>query len=492
MNMKNFPDFAHTALWMRRTLAVLIAGFGLAVLGACSDVLEVDLPAQLTDEALTDPAGAQTQVNTIITHFQNTYNDYVWEIHGREDGGEVYLCSGGTDCGHFQYNYEFRFLDFMTARSFAAGLHDKLESEWTADQVSNRARYLAIASLYEGAVFSLMGSTMCEMAVDGGSLMTPAETLGMAEDRLTRALGEIGSAGDFEMPFGIASSAQAMAYGLRAQVRWMAGDGSGALADAQQVPQGFAAYVTRDGGDPVRRNKPFYAGTFIHYGELYDVIDWWEGPANPVTGQPWPDVIPFTGYLNLGILPDGRAIRDDGIPIRTAGEHRMMGEDAAVPDTRVQHMEAEIQGVGVESFVNAKYDEEGADIPLVNWKEMVLIRAEVEGGQRAIDLVNELRAADGLPLVTYANPGDAEEIRYMIIEERRRALFLEARYFMTKLQNPDLLWFPRDVGATLRGGHQLQGGVRFLMPENEFHLNENVTIADRGTLCDPATRPVNF
>ena len=389
MDMKNYLENARSAHWMRRALAVAAIG-SLGGLSACSDVLEVDLPAQLTDEALTDPAGVETQVNTIITHFQNTYNDYVWEIHGREDGGEVYLCSGGTNCGHFQYNFEFGFLDFMTSRSFAASLHEKLENEWTADQVSNRARYLAIASLYEGAVFSLMGSTMCEVAVDGGPMMTPGETLAMADDRLTRALAEIGSAGDFALPFGISESAQAMAYGLRAQARWMAGDNSGALADAQQVPQGFTAYATRDAGDPVRRNKPFYAGTFIHYGELYGVIDWWEGPANPVTGQPWPEVIPFTGYLNLGILPDGRAIRADGIPIRTAGEHRMMDEDGAVPDTRVQHMEAEIQGVGVEFFVNAKYDEEGADIPVVNWKEMWLIRAEVEGGQRAIDLVNDI------------------------------------------------------------------------------------------------------
>ena len=343
MDMKNYLENARSAHWMRRALAVAAIG-SLGGLSACSDVLEVDLPAQLTDEALTDPAGVETQVNTIITHFQNTYNDYVWEIHGREDGGEVYLCSGGTDCGHFQYNFVFGFLDFMTARSFASSLHEKLETEWTADQVSNRARYLAIASLYEGAVFSLMGSTMCEVAIDGGPMMTPGETLAMADDRLTRALGEIGSAGDFALPFGISESAQAMAYGLRAQARWMAGDHSGAMADAQQVPQGFTAYATRDAGDPVRRNKPYYAGTFIHYGELYGVIDWWEGSANPVTGQPWPDVIPFTGYLNLGILPDGRAIRADGIPIRTAGEHRMMDEDGAVPDTRVQHMEAEIQG----------------------------------------------------------------------------------------------------------------------------------------------------
>ena len=464
----------------RAWVCVLAAVLSLGGATACSDVLEVDLPAQLTDEALNDPAGAETQINTIITQFQNEYNDFVWEVHGREDGGEVYLCSGGTDCGHFQYNYEFGFLDFMTARSFAESVHDKLENDWTVQQVPKRAQFLAISSMYEGAILSLMGSTMCEVAIDGGPLITPDAALSMADEALSRALNEISSAGDFEMPFDIASSAMAMAYGLRAQARWMAGDNSGAMSDAQQVP-----------GDPVRRNKPFYAGTFIHYGELYDVIDFWDGPPNPVTGQPWPDVIPFTGYLNLGVLPDGRAVREDGVPIRTAGDHRTPAEDDAVRDMRVEFIEAQIQGVGVTSFVNAKYDDEGADIPLVNWKEMVLIRAEAEGGQRAIDLVNQLRDFDDLPRVTYADSANAEQIRRMIIEERRRALFLEARYFMTKLQNPDILWFPRDVGATLRGGHQLQGGVRFVMPEDEYNLNENFSLADRGTLCDPGTRPVN-
>ena len=42
--------------------------------------------------------------------------------------------------------------------------------------------------------------------------------------------------------------------------------------------------------------------------------------------------------------------------------------------------------------------------------------------------MNELRAADDLPLVTYADPNNAEQIRYMIIE-KRRALVMEARYF---------------------------------------------------------------
>ncbi len=121
---------------------------------------------------------------------------------------------------------------------------------------------------------------------------------------------------------------------------------------------------------------------------------------------------------------------------------------------------------------------------------MWLIRAEIEGGQRAIDLVNELRAADGLPLVTYADPGDAKEIRYMIIEERRRALHLEARFFMTKLKNTDLLWFPRGVGETVRTGHAMRGGVRFIMPEDEYSFNSSLTQADQGKGCDPAEAPL--
>jgi hypothetical protein len=121
---------------------------------------------------------------------------------------------------------------------------------------------------------------------------------------------------------------------------------------------------------------------------------------------------------------------------------------------------------------------------------MRLIRAEIEGGQAAIDRVNELRALDGLPKVTYANPGNAEQIRYMIIEERRRALYLEGRYFFTMLKNPDVAWFPRAAGAAPGYGQQLNGGVRFVMPDDEFITNKNLTINDRGASCTPAQRPI--
>ena len=130
---------------------------------------------------------------------------------------------------------------------------------------------------------------------------------------------------------------------------------------------------------------------------------------------------------------------------------------------------------------------------MVNWKDMWLIRAELEGGQRAIDLVNEVRAADALPSVTYADPANAKQIRYMVIEERRRALFLEGRFFSTKLENLDLLWFPRAEGRNPnRNGSVYSGGVRLLMPGDEYTLNPNLGLAKRGTGCAQHERPVNI
>jgi hypothetical protein len=362
--------------------------------------------------------------------------------------------------------------------------------------VPRRAQFLAISSIYEGAAIGWMGQALCEAAINGGPLIPAAEALAMSESLLTRALGEIQAVGDFAMPSRISSSAMTMTYGLRAQIRWMMGNTSGALSDAQQVPQGFVAYVTRE---PNRRNEIGSvrdAGGFL---DLYDPIDWWPNNiVNPATGQLWPEVLPFTGYTFLGILPDGRAVHDDGIPVRYRGTADLIHigndygvEPTAVPDPRVSTREVEIQGKGGRGYVPTKYPDVDNDIPLVNWKEMWLIRAEIEGGARAIELVNELRAADGLPLVTYADPGNANQIRYMIIEERRRALAMEGRFFHTKVMNPDLMWFPRGIGGTRGFGHPLDGGVRFLMSGGEYINNQNLTLADRATGCSANQAPVN-
>jgi hypothetical protein len=461
-------------------------GVCLAVSSGCNDLLEVDLPAQLTDTALDDPAAAQTLINSIIGNYENAHNSYMWSAYGREEGGES-RSTTGQDVARYPVEAGW-FTDLSIARTFAFGLHEKLEG-WTDAQVASRKRFLAISSLYAGASLTLMASTLCEVTVAGGGLMTPQQTTALADQWLTQAITEIGAAGDFAMPYGIASSAQTMAYGLRAQLRWMARDKAGALADAARVPKGFFAWVKREPG--VRQNTAYFEGTFSRRIALLDVYDTWTG-TNPVTGQAWPNPLPFTGWWDLGILPDGRAVRDDGIPIRTAGLYRTPVESTAIRDTRVKTVFGPIQASGEQGYVNAKYAAEGDDLPLLNWKEIWLIRAELEGGQTAIDLVNELRAADGLPPVTYITGATAtpNQIKYMIFEERRRALFVEGRFFLTKLQNPDVLWFPRGLGFSPKARWVLDGGVRFTMPNNEYILNSGLGLAKRGTGCAQHERPL--
>jgi hypothetical protein len=338
-----------------------------------------------------------------------------------------------------------------------------------------------------------MGSALCESAIGGGELLTSDQTLALADEWLTKALTEIqATGGDFPVPYGIATSARTMTLGLRAQVRWMKGDNAGAAADAALVPNGFRAFATRE-ATPARLNKPYNSGTENRYHELYDVIDFWKGLPNPATGQSWPAQIPFTGYRSLGILPNGRAVRDDGLPIRTAGPYRTAEESTAVPDTRVRTVVQQLNGASYATQMNARYGSQGDDIPIVNWKEMILIRAEAAGGQTAIDLVNQIRLADNLPRVTYLTGAATPlQIRQMIIEERRRALWLEARFFYTKLKNLDILWFPRSSGQSPAKGNQFRGGIRFIMPDTEFQFNKNLNLGQRATGCAAGQRPINI
>ena len=495
--MNAFPQRVQAA--RRGAGAAAILFVSLAVLGGCSDILDVDLPAQLGDEALEDPAGAQSQINTFIGHFENAHNRFLIETWGREIIGEP-LTAGSYDHPLYQIQTtvdDDYFPSMMMARRFAFLLHDRLVEDWTVEDVPERAQFLAISSIYAGAVLSWMGSSLCESAVDGGPLLTSDQTLDLAETWLTQAIGEIGGA-DFSMPHGVASSALEMAYGLRAQVRWMAGDLPGAGLDASQVDNGFNAYITRD-TDAGRRNRAWELAPFGGSMKMYDVVDWWEGPPNPATGQAWPSPIPFTGWQNLAILPDGRAVREDGLPIRTEGPYTTAEEQAdAIRDPRVQSLlrDARAGSQPIVPVVN-RYTDADSDIPLVNWREMQLIRAESELGQGAIDRINEMRTFDNLengwdlPMVMYA-PATDQEIRYMIYEERRRALFSEGRFTYTKFQNPELFWFPRNVGVLIDFGSPYLGGVRWLMPDDEFELNQNLTLEDRATGCPEYQRPVQF
>lgn len=482
----------------RRGVAALLLGVSLGVLGACDSLLEVDLPAQLTDDALANPTSAETQVNSAIAIFECGYSAMVWRHLGNEDvfesiagvasGAHVYAgtAPGGGDCDTDSEDGSW-FGQMTSSRALAAGVYDRIETDWADVTIANRQRLLAQAALYAAAPIDVLGEFMCEMAIDAGPLMTPQETLAYGEQWIETALGHIAQAGNFELPFGITGpadgmGAEEMAYALRARMRWAKGDATGALADLARVPDGFTAYVTRDGG-LTRRNKVYDAGTAVGFSGMLDVNTWWVGPPNPATGQAYPNPIPFTGYLFLGVLPDGRAVTDAGLPIRTTVDV------AAVADPRVPHFMKSIQGPEPR-HVPDKYKSDDEDIPLVSWRELKLIEAELLGGQPAIDLVNELRDVAGLPRVTYLSAGDATGIERMIFEERRRELFAEGRFLATKILNPEHFWFPRLTGATPFQGYGYGGAVRFLLPQDEYEQNTNLTLDDRATGCPASQAPV--
>jgi hypothetical protein len=469
---------------------LVIGALGLA---ACDGLLDVEIPGQIVEEALYDPSQATVLVNSAISHIEcalpefaagwgAAYEDVVFRITGFWPGVLEYNPVNSTTACQSTENSS-GFWSWTQAGRYIAEQGYESISGWTDEQVANRQQLLAQSAIYAGLAYNLFGEYYCEVAVDMGELMGPDATLAKSEEWLTKALGHIEQSGDFAIANGITSSAEQMALVLRARVRFNRGDLPGAREDALRVTKGFVAVATRDaGGDRTRWNRMYNAYNATFRGTVSPPVDWW-------TGAGWPDVIPFTGYRNLGILPDGRAISDARNPITTTGAA------SAVADVRVPVVQLFLPNGeprifnGWPVWVQMKYPAVDSDFPIANWEEAWLILAEVEGGQGAIDRVNEIRAYHDLPLVTYANPADAAQIENMIIEETRRSLFLEGRFWSTKLRKD--LWFPRGVGTT-PFGYQYNVGVRLVMPTDEFHENPNIGGNEdlRGTMCRAEERPV--
>ena len=516
-------------------------------LGACDSLLEVELPHLLTQTAIKDITSAEIQVNSAIALFECGYSahgvtalgheGYMESIAGVFGGGYGYTvtAAGGT-CDASSTGVAW-FDQMMGSRAMLVtqpsrlvptargtvtgefpvgkGVYDRIQDEWGVSSIpQGRGEMLsAIAAIYVAASLAHFGEFVCEAALGGSDLLTPTQMLDLAETWVGTALGHIGSSGDFAMPYGVAVSAQDMATAIRARVRWAKGDLAGAATDAGTVlaaDPAFVAYVTREAGEK-RRNKIYHMLTDISFSGMLGINDWWE-PAtrapNPVTGQQWPNPIPFTGYIFLGIMPDGRTLEAGNLPVRWAEQLRDAAEqpislgNSAVADTRVPHIYKSIQGPGKQE-VPAVYGAEDSDIPYMTWEELKLIQADREmelGGaanlQNAIDLVNDIRAAKSLPEITGAylatltdGTDDFNEVRYMLLEERRREFFSEGgRYWSTKIQNTDLLWFPRLQGATPFQGYNLQGAVRQLFAGDEYEQNQYFVdrggLAARGTGCD--------
>ena len=484
-----------------------------ATVTACDELLEVENPGSVTEDATFLPAQASLIMNSAIADIECAYSDFTaFEAAGYDDtttrtvgwwGGRFEMPptpgTGGGCAGSQENSSGTWFKPLHKGRWMGEQLYARLANEWDASQVADREQLMGMAAIYVGITYATFGEFFCEVTADAGPLMAWNQSLALAEQWFTDALGHIQTAGDFPIAGGITTSAQQMATLLRARVRFAqntpAKDAE-AVADAQLITQGFASYVTREAGaERTRINRVYSGHVGLGWVALLGPIDWWTGTSstNPLTGAPWPAVIPFTGYWELGVDAEGRAVDNNGnaLTLATAG---------TVADPRVPSENIVASGIGggpnnYPRWEQRKYTTQDDDFALAKWDEARLIEAQVAGGQTAIDLVNELRVAHSLPEITGAylthltdGANDAQDVQIMLLEEIRRTFFLEGgRWWSHKLRYN--LWFPRTEGAD-QWNFTYQGGVRMVYPNGEFTENPNLVEDDQASLCPTGQVPI--
>lgn len=371
----------------RKTWLVPATMVAVSVLaGACDKLLEIEAPSRVPASDLADPANIGLLVTSAIADFECAFAEYI--AAGGLMGNE--LVDGQLAARMWPYDRRsfeeeggpyatFTCADsdpgvyqtLSTARFASDNANAGLQALSDAD-VPNRAELLATTAAYSGYAHLLLGEGMCSAAVDGGPELTSQEMFALAEARFTEAL----SGG----PADITN----MAYVGRARARLNQGDDAGAEADAREVPAGFVKNATYSAASFRSSNRIW---TLNNRDERVSIendfwnVDWMGTPDPRVT------------LVDHGRLTAG----DDLSPYWT----------------------------------QMKYPAQDSPIPIARYAEAQLIIAEVVGGQEAVDIINALHDAAGLP--DFAG-GTAQEILDHVIQERERELFLESHHFYDKIR----------------------------------------------------------
>ncbi|MGI8498465.1 MAG: RagB/SusD family nutrient uptake outer membrane protein [Gemmatimonadaceae bacterium] len=405
-----------------------------AALGCNTDrLLDVTAPSQVPVTLFDNPANAVLMVNSAITDFECAFASAVtvegiisdeladaqlgaaaWPYDRRDANTQTNGSYGVNSCASNQTPGIYTPLS--TARFDADNALTKLE-KWTDAQVPNRQKLVAQAALYAGFSYAMIGVSFCEAAFDLGPQQKQPAIFALAEQRFTTAITAAQGAG--------LTDVLSAAYVGRARVRLFQGNTAGAATDAALVPAGFVFNATMGANDNRRYNRIFAA------------------------------VQQFGFYT---VAAESRGLKTEGV-------EDPRSKVVAIPGTRPADAKSAI-------FASVKYPAYASPIAMAKYEEAQLILAEVRGGAQAVSIINSLRAAAGVP--SYTGPTDAASIKSLIIEERRRALFLEG------LRNYDIQRFSLpQVPAPgtpfpLKGGNY--GNTTCLpLPDVERFNNPNIT-----------------
>ncbi|MGH7664158.1 MAG: RagB/SusD family nutrient uptake outer membrane protein [Gemmatimonadaceae bacterium] len=425
--------FAGRTRGIRATLAAAL----LCVPGlfACSELLEQEAPSRVPAELLDDPAYAVLRVRSAVGDFECALAQYVvatarvsdefvdsqfaesgWDYDRRSinpvRGGPYATTS--CDGGILNPGY---YVPLSVARFQADAILRLLEG-WTDEQVASRDSLIAVAAVYAGYSLVYMGETMCTGAIDIGPELTTDQLLTEAEIRFTRAIEAATAAG--------VSDIVALAHLGRARARRGLGDLAGARADAALVPQGFVFEATYSSA-AFRRENRVNTQFFREFGST---------------------VGPEFRDLEVGGVPDPR------VDVFDTGE---IGHDNSTP-----------------VFATTKYPDVSSPIPIGRYEEaqLIIAEAEIEAGDpdAAIAIINARRTELGLP--TYTGPNDAASVLALLIDERKRELFLEG-HRLADIIRYDLPLVP-PPGTPFPKGSEFGSQLCFPLPDVERLNNPNI------------------
>jgi hypothetical protein len=431
---------------IRRALFTLPA---ILVLAACSvdGLLDVDVPGRVPEDALDDPALAQTLVNSVIGDFECAWTNYTAaaSVHSDEflaasgnllnkqwasrqiTSSNANLATGG--CGGYG-----SFTPLHTARFQAEDVFARLAG-FEADAVPNRTQFQATVRAYGAYALLALGEGYCEMTIDGGAIMQPEGVLALAEERFDEAI-------DLATQANLADILNLARVG-RARVRLDLEDFAGARADAELVPSGYLKNASRDASSDRRWN--------IHH----DLVNGQTGSRHASVADNYRDVT-FKG------------VTDPRVNVATRGD-------------------LSFDFVTIHYFHDKTAGRETA-VPIASYKEAQLIVAEAAARSgdlaTARTILNARHAAANLPLYEVADIPAQDDVIRAVIEERRRELFVEGAWRLNDMlrfrDTPFEIPFKGEPGSIHPDGidqtGQVYGSMTCLpLPDAERFGNPNVS-----------------
>ena len=348
--------------------------------------LEATAPDKIETSVLEVPANAGLIVNSAIGNFECALKTYIidagmgsgefmdatataanWPFDRRDTDATADTRYATNDCDAYGI-----YTPIQIARGSADRALELLQG-WTDAEVPNRQDLIAKAAAYAGYSRILLGEGFCTAAMNLGPEMTSVEIFASAEALFSTAITAAQAAGDQQI--------LNMAYVGRARARLDQGNKAGASADAALVPAGFVINATSENAPTIRQNR-------------------------------------VQTYNQAGVVSVGASYRTLTLPASGGG---------TVPDSRVAVTNAGKAGTDNRTplYIQTKYATSTSPIPIASYKEAQLIVAEVAGGQTAVNIINALRTARGLPTFSSTDP---VAIAAEVTEARRRELFLEGQH----------------------------------------------------------------